>query len=92
VIVGTVATVYSVEDGGAALESGSLSSVLQNRWSVATGLSLLVYFVFAMQCFSTLAVVRRETNGWAWPAFLFVYLTALAYAASFITYRTALLL
>lgn len=90
VIVGTLATVYSVDDSGAALESGSLSNVLQNRWSVATGLSLLVYFVFAMQCFSTLAVVRRETNGWRWPIFLFVYLTALAYGASFITYRTAL--
>ena len=90
VIVGTLATVYSVEDSGAALEDGSLSSALQNRWSVATGLSLLVYFVFAMQCFSTLAVVRRETNGWRWPTFLFVYLTALAYMASFITYRVAL--
>ncbi|HCU25666.1 MAG TPA: hypothetical protein DF383_11680, partial [Deltaproteobacteria bacterium] len=56
------------------------------------GLSLLVYFVFAMQCFSTLAVVRRETNSWRWPAVMFIYLTGLAYAASFLTYRLTLYL
>ncbi|MDL1871718.1 ferrous iron transport protein B [Deltaproteobacteria bacterium PRO3] len=92
VIVGTLATVYSVEDGGAAVGDDALGQILQRRWSLATGLSLLVYFVFAMQCFSTLAVVRRETNSWKWPAVLFLYLTGLAYLASFVTYRLTLYL
>lgn len=92
VIVGTLATVYSVEDQGAALNSDALGEVLHRRWSLATGLSLLVYFVFAMQCFSTLAVVRRETNSLKWPGIMFLYLTALAYVASFITYHFAVYL
>jgi ferrous iron transport protein B len=49
--------------------------------------SLLVFFVFALQCMSTLAVMRRETNSWRWPAFAFGYLLTLAYAASFVTQR-----
>jgi ferrous iron transport protein B len=49
--------------------------------------SLLVFFVFALQCMSTLAIMRRETNSWRWPAFAFSYLLALAYAASFATHR-----
>ena len=58
----------------------------------ATVASLLVFFVFALQCASTLAVMRRETNSWRWPAFAFGYLLALAYGASFATYRLALAL
>jgi ferrous iron transport protein B len=49
--------------------------------------SLLVFFVFALQCTSTLAIMRRETNSWRWPVFAFGYLLALAYTASFLTYR-----
>ena len=49
--------------------------------------SLLVFFVFALQCMSTIAVMKRETNSWRWPAFAFGYLLALAYAASFATHR-----
>jgi ferrous iron transport protein B len=49
--------------------------------------SLLVFFVFALQCVSTLAIMRRETNSWRWPAFAFGYLLVLAYGASFATYR-----
>jgi ferrous iron transport protein B len=49
--------------------------------------SLLVFFVFALQCMSTLAIMRRETNSWRWPAFAFSYLLALAYSASFATHR-----
>ena len=90
VIVGTLATVYSVEDKGKTLNSDDLAKILQKRWSLATALSLLVYFVFAMQCMSTLAVVRRETNSWRWPTVLFLYLTALAYGASFLTYHVTL--
>jgi ferrous iron transport protein B len=57
---------------------------------MATALSLLAWFVFAPQCLSTLAAVRRETGGWAMPAAMALYLFVLAYAASFITYRLAL--
>ena len=53
----------------------------------ATVAALLVFFVFALQCASTLATMRRETNSWRWPAFAFGYLLALAYAASFVTHR-----
>jgi ferrous iron transport protein B len=53
----------------------------------ATVASLLVFFVFALQCTSTLAVMRRETNSWRWPAFAFGYLLALAWGASFVTHR-----
>ena len=54
----------------------------------ATVAALLVFFVFALQCMSTLAVMRRETNSWRWPAFAFGYLLALAYGASFVAHRT----
>ena len=53
----------------------------------ATGMALLAFFVFALQCMSTLAVIRRETDSWRWPAFAFCYLLALAYGASFATHR-----
>ncbi len=89
VIVGSLATVYSIEDGGQEVANRDLSRIIQERWGIPTGLSLLVFFVFAMQCMSTLAVARRETNGWGWPAFMFAYLTALAYGAAFLTYRLA---
>lgn len=56
-------------------------------WTPLTALSLMVFFVLAMQCMSTLAVVRRETNSWSWPIFMFVYMTVLAYVASLITYQ-----
>ncbi len=87
VIVSSLATIYSVEAGDEGLVQNRLSEIIQSRWSVATGLSLLVFFVFAMQCLSTLAVVRRETNSWRWPVFMFTYLTALAYGFAFLTYR-----
>ena len=51
------------------------------------GLSLLVFFALACQCLSTLAVVKRETNGWRWPLFLFAYMTALAWVASFVVFQ-----
>ncbi len=104
IIVSTLATLYSLEaqsprqgetnsispgQGDSSLDN--LVTLLQSRWSPATGLSLLVFFVFAMQCLSTLAVVRRETNSWRWPLWMFTYLTVLAYFASWCTYRLALL-
>jgi ferrous iron transport protein B len=65
----------------------NLGQVIQQRWSLATGLSLWVFFVFAMQCLSTLVVVRRETNSLRWPIFMFIYLSFLAYGASMLTYH-----
>ncbi len=55
--------------------------------SMATAFSLLIFYVFAMQCASSLAVVKRETGGWKWPIIQFVYLTGLAYIGSLITYQ-----
>lgn len=88
VIVGSLATLYSVEEGqnGQEVES-KLSNILKNRWSKATGLSLLIFFVFAMQCTSTLAVVYRETASIKYPVLMFAVMSFLAYGASWITYR-----
>jgi ferrous iron transport protein B len=66
--------------------------VIAHSWSLATALSLLVWYVFAPQCLSTLAVVKRETNSWRYPLIMAGYLFALAYAGSFITYHVAVAL
>ena len=90
VAVSALATVYSIEDSGdeAAVER-SLGDRLQGRWSLPTALAFLAWFVFAPQCISTIAVTRRETNGWRWPMFMVGYLFALAYVAAGITFWTA---
>jgi ferrous iron transport protein B len=67
----------------------TLGERLQGRWSLPTALAFLAWFVFAPQCVSTIAVTKRETNGWRWPMFMVGYLFALAYAAAGITYWTA---
>jgi ferrous iron transport protein B len=67
----------------------TLGERLQGRWSLPTALAFLAWFVFAPQCVSTIAVTKRETNGWRWPLFMVSYLFALAYAAAGITYWTA---
>ena len=64
-----------------------LEPVIGAGWSLATACSLLAWYVFAPQCLSTLAVVKRETNSWRYPIIMAAYLFALAYIASFITYR-----
>ena len=89
VAVGALGTVYSLSaaDSGVA---DALSPVIAQGWSLATAYSLLAWFVFAPQCLSTLAVVRRETNSWRYPAVMAAYLFGLAYAASFVTYRVTL--
>lgn len=86
VMVGTLATLYSI-DASAQTSVQTLSTLLQNKWSLATGLSLLVFFIFAMQCLSTLVVAKRETNSWRWPLFMFSYMTGLAYLASLVTFQ-----
>jgi ferrous iron transport protein B len=89
VAVGALGTVYSLSAAGSGVAE-ALSPVIAQGWSLATAYSLLAWFVFAPQCLSTLAVVRRETNSWRYPALMAGYLFGLAYAASFITYRLTL--
>ncbi len=87
VAVSALATVYAIEsDGG---DEHSLVERLRGKWPLPTALAFLAWFVFAPQCISTIAVVRRETNGWKWPGFLLAYLFALAYVAAGITYWSA---
>jgi ferrous iron transport protein B len=88
VMIGSLATVYAVGDqkeGGIEL----LADRLARDWSLATALSLLVWYILACQCLSTLAVTRRETNSWRWPAVMLIYMTTLAYLGSFLTYHLA---
>jgi len=87
VAVAALGTVYAVGGGDGA--TGALGATLAHHWSIATGLSFLAWYVFAPQCASTIAVVKRETNSWLWPTVMLVYMTALAYLAAFATYQTA---
>jgi ferrous iron transport protein B len=92
VFVGTMATLYSVG------ESDENSSTLRQKmaaatrpdgskvYTLATGLSLMIFYVLSMQCMSTLAVVKRETRSWKWPIIQLIYMTALAYLASWLVY------
>jgi ferrous iron transport protein B len=89
VIVGSLGTIYGVQDAGE--DSFELQAILQDQMSTATAVSLLVFFVFALQCMSTVAVMRRETAGWKWPVFQFAYMLALAYGSAFVAYRLFLL-
>jgi ferrous iron transport protein B len=89
VAVGALATVYALAAAGDNVAE-QLGPLLAQSWSLATALSLLVWYIYAPMCLSTLAVVRRETNSWRYPLLLAGYLFALAYGASFLTYRVAL--
>ncbi len=87
VAVGALGTVYAIEGGKEAAEA--IGQALASKWSLATALSFLAWFIFAPQCASTLAVIRRETGGTKWMVITFVYMFALAYLASLITYKIA---
>jgi len=89
VAVSALATANAIDAGDEDEEARSLGERLQGRWSLPTALAFLAWFVFAPQCISTIAVTRRETNGWRWPLFMVSYLFVLAYAAAGITYWTA---
>jgi ferrous iron transport protein B len=89
VAVSAIATVYSLDARDDAAANRSLVQNLRHRWSLATALAFLAWFVFAPQCISTIAVTRRETNGWRWPLFMVTYLFALAYLAAGATYWIA---
>ncbi len=91
VAVASLGTVYAISGSGSGA-TAQLGQALAGKWSLATALSLLAWYIFAPQCASTLATVRRETGSWAWMAVLFGYMLALAYAASFATYQIAVAL
>ena len=90
VAVAALGTVYAIEGGKEAAEQ--IGQVLATKWSLATALSLLAWFIFAPQCASTLAVIRRETGSWTWMWVTFGYMLALAYVAALITYQLAVAL
>jgi len=91
VAVSALGTVYALAATGDDTAQ-ALTPLIAHDWSLATALSLLAWYVFAPQCLSTLATVKRETGGWRMPLVMAGYLFALAYVASFATYRIALLL
>jgi len=90
VAVAALGTVYAIEGGKEAADR--IGEVLAHNWSLATAISLLVWYIFAPQCASTLAVIRRETGSWKWMAVTFGYMLALAYSGSFIAYNIAVAL
>jgi ferrous iron transport protein B len=94
VFVGTMATLYSVEGGKDADQSTLTQKMRMAKnedgspvYSLAAGVSLMVFYLLAMQCMSTLAVVKRETRSWKWPLIQLLYMTSLAYLMSFLTYH-----
>ena len=89
VVVSSLATVYALSSSSADA-ADALIPLISSGWSLATALSLLAWFVFAPQCLSTIAAVKRETGGWKIPLIMLSYLFGLAYLASFITYRVAI--
>jgi ferrous iron transport protein B len=94
VFIGTMATLYSVE-GGKNANPQTLRERMDSArtddgakvYTLATGVSLMIFYAFAMQCMSTLAVVKKETRGWKWPIIQLVYMTGLAYVMSLIAYQ-----
>ena len=93
VFVGTMATIYSVGDndeGSLLLKEKMKAAVRPDGkpvFNLASGLSLMIFYVFAMQCMSTLAVVKRETRTWKWPVIQLIYMTGLAYVMSWVVYQ-----
>jgi ferrous iron transport protein B len=99
VFVSTMGTIYNIQDSDEEAAASSLQEKMRHDtdpatglpvWTSLTAISVMVYYVLAMQCMSTIAVVRRETNGWKWPLFQIGYMTALAYSVTFVVYRVGL--
>jgi ferrous iron transport protein B len=90
VAVAALGTVYAIEGGKEA--AAQIGQALAQHWSLATALSVLAWYIFAPQCASTLAVIKRETGGWRYMAITFAYMLALAYLASLLTYNVAVAL
>ena len=91
VAVAAIGTVYAIDNPESDVGGAAMAKNLKAQWSLPTALAFLMWFVFAPQCISTIAVTRRETNGWKWPAFMVSYLFVLAYVAAGITYWLATL-
>jgi ferrous iron transport protein B len=91
VAVGALGTVYALSGAGEDV-AGDLTPLIAHTWSLATAFALLAWFVFAPQCLSTLAVVKRETNSWRYPLIMTAYLFGLAYVAAGVTYHVTLAL
>jgi ferrous iron transport protein B len=96
VFVSTMGTIYNIQNADDGNGSVSLREQMQNdrdpvtgapTFTVLTAICLMVYYVLAMQCMSTVAIMRRETNGWKWPLFQIGYMTALAYGVTFVVHR-----
>lgn len=87
VAVGSLGTIYAISGGEEAADK--IGQAIAGQWSLGTALALLAWYVFAPQCASTLAVIRRETGGWKWMWVTFFYMLALAYVAALITYQIA---
>ncbi|MDQ3713320.1 MAG: ferrous iron transport protein B [Acidobacteriota bacterium] len=94
VLVSTLSIIYNVGKDSTEESEGLIDAVRNAKkgdgspsWTPLTALTLMVFFVLAIQCMSTVAVVRRETNSWSWTLFMVFYMTALAYAAAFLTYQ-----
>ena len=85
VAVSSLATIYALND----TQTDALSGIIAADWTFPTALAFLAWFVFAPQCLSTFAIIKKETNGWKWPLFAFGYLFVLAYAAAGLTYHMA---
>ena len=90
VAISALGTVYALSDAQASTGADTLGPIISQQWSLATALSLLAWYVFAPQCLSTLATIRRESRSWKIPLISATYLFVLAYLASFVTYRLAL--
>jgi ferrous iron transport protein B len=89
VAVSALATTYAVDTDDEDLAAQGVTERIAQAWSLPTALAFLAWFVFAPQCLSTIAVARRETNGWKWPAFMVGYLFALAYIFAGLTFWIA---
>ena len=95
VFIGTLATIYSVgdadvEEGSDTIKSRMAAEVHSNGqkvFTLASGISLLLFYAFAMQCMSTLAIVKRETNSWKWPLLQLVSMSTLAYIVALIAFQ-----
>jgi ferrous iron transport protein B len=92
VAVSSLATTYAISADNDDEAAQGLIPRLRSKWTLPTALAFLAWFVFAPQCLSTIAVTRRETNGWKWPMFMLAYLFLLAYVFAGLTYWAAVAL
>ena len=91
VFVSTLSTIYSVESGNQETIKNRMAGELKRDgtklFNLATGISLMLFYAFAMQCMSTLAIVKKETNSWKWPTIQLLSMTVIAYLAALISFQ-----